>query len=84
MWKQFIEAIRVMKLDYHTGAMHHYTSLMKNDEATLNLLLELEKSADLIEYEPIVHYLVLDQRTLTFYANRLFVFISHVILTLYF
>ena len=55
--KQFIEGIRVMKLDYHTGAMNHYTSLMKNDEATLNLLLELKKSTDLIEYEHIVHYL---------------------------
>ena len=57
VWKQFIEGIRVMKLDYHTGAMDHYTSLLKNHEATLNLLLELKKSADLIEYESIVQYL---------------------------
>ena len=37
VWKQFVEAIRVMKLDYHEYATEHFKNLTKNYEATLDL-----------------------------------------------
>ena len=32
VWKQFVEAIRVMKLDYHEYATEHFINLTKNHE----------------------------------------------------
>jgi hypothetical protein len=34
VWKEFLEAIRVMKLNYHARASVHYTNLWKNYETT--------------------------------------------------
>ena len=50
VWKQFIKGVRVMKLTYHIGALNHYTSLTKNHEVTLNLLMDLKESSNLPEH----------------------------------
>ena len=57
LWKQFVEAIRVMKLNYHMCATEHYNALKENHEATLDLLMDLKESSNLSDYQPIVHYL---------------------------
>ena len=55
--KQFVEAIRLMKLNYHICAMEHYNALKANHAATLNLLIDLKKNSNLSDCQPIVHYL---------------------------
>jgi hypothetical protein len=57
VWKEFLEAIRVMKLTYHTQASIHHTNLWKNYETTLQILMDLRKSSTHLKYEPIVNYL---------------------------
>ena len=57
VWKQFVEAIRVMKPNYHMCATEHYNALKENQEATLDLLMDLKESSNLSDYRPIVHYL---------------------------
>ena len=34
VWKQFVKAIHVMKLDYHEYAAEHFKNLIKSYEAT--------------------------------------------------
>jgi hypothetical protein len=57
VWKEFLEAIRVMKLNYHAQASIHYTNLWKNYETTLQLLMNLRKGSTHLKYEPVVNYL---------------------------
>ena len=57
VWKQFVEAIRVMKLNYHMCATEHYNALKENHEATLDFLMDLKESSNLSDNQPIVHYL---------------------------
>jgi hypothetical protein len=55
--KEFLEAIRVMKLTYHTQASIHYTNLWKNYETTHQQLMNFRKGSTHLKYEPIVNYL---------------------------
>ena len=57
VWKAFLEAIRVTKLDYHPHASFHYTNLWKNYNTTLQILMDLKKGSTHLKYEPIVNYL---------------------------
>ena len=57
LWKEFLEAIHVMKLTYHKQALIHYTNLRKDHKATIHLLMDLRKGSTLLEYEPVVNYL---------------------------
>ena len=55
VWKHFIEAIRVMKLDYHEHVTKHFKNLTENHETTLELLKDLKFSFS--EYQAILGYL---------------------------
>ena len=57
VWKQFVEAIRVMKLDYHEYATEHFKNLTKNHEATLEFLKDLKFNSSFPEYKAILGYL---------------------------
>jgi hypothetical protein len=57
VWKAFLQAIRVTKLDYHPHASLHYTNLWKNYNTTLQILMDLRKGSTHLKYEPIVNYL---------------------------
>jgi hypothetical protein len=57
VWKEFLEAIRVMKLSYHAQASVHYTNLWKDYNMTLQLLMNIRKGSTPLKYEPIVNYL---------------------------
>ena len=57
VWKQFIEAIRVMKLDYHQYATEHYKNLTKDHETALYFLKDLKLNSDFPEYQAILGYL---------------------------
>ncbi|CAB4025477.1 Hypothetical predicted protein [Paramuricea clavata] len=54
--KQFLEAIRVMKLEYYGRAKEHYANLIKDREVTLDFLGDLRGSFS--DYEPILSYLM--------------------------
>ncbi|CAB4013601.1 Hypothetical predicted protein [Paramuricea clavata] len=54
--KQFLEAIRVMKLEYYERAKEHYANLIKDCEVTLDFLGDLRGSFS--DYEPILNYLM--------------------------
>jgi hypothetical protein len=45
VWKEFLEAIRVAKLDYHPDASTHYTNLWKNRSTTLQNLMTLREGS---------------------------------------
>ena len=57
LWKQFTEAIRVMKLDYHEDVTQHFQNLAKDHDATLEFLKKLKFKTDYSEYQPILGYL---------------------------
>ncbi|CAB4036375.1 Hypothetical predicted protein [Paramuricea clavata] len=54
--KQFLEAIRVMKLEYYGCAKEHYVNLIKDREVTLDFLGDLRGSFSY--YQPILNYLM--------------------------
>ena len=54
VWRQFVEALRVMKLNYHMCATKHCNALKENHEATLDLLMDLKESSNFSDYQPIV------------------------------
>ena len=57
VWKQFREAIRIVKLIPHEHVLHHFQKLSSNHEATLELLMDLMLKANLCEYKDILGYL---------------------------
>ena len=57
IWKQFIEAIRFMKLDYHEYATEHFKNLTKDHETALYFLKDLKFNSDFPEYQAILGYL---------------------------
>ena len=57
VWKQFVEAIRGMKLNYHEYATESYKNLTKNYEATLKFLKDLKFNSSFSEYKAILGYL---------------------------
>jgi hypothetical protein len=54
--KQFLEAIRVMKLKYYGRAKEHYANLIKDREVTLDCLGDLRGSFS--DYQSILNYLM--------------------------
>ena len=52
VWKQFIEAIRVMELDYHEYATEQKST--KDHETALYFLKDLKFNSDFPEYQPIL------------------------------
>jgi hypothetical protein len=54
--KQFLEAIRVMQLEYYERAKEHYANLIKDREVTLDFLGDLRGSFS--DYQPILNYLM--------------------------
>ena len=54
--RQFIEAVRVLKLPLYERAEKHYQNLERNHEVTLEFLKSLSKDFD--EYQPILNYLM--------------------------
>ena len=56
-WKQFREAIRIMRLVPHKHAINRFQKLSSNHETTLKLLMGLQFKADLSEYQDILGYL---------------------------
>ena len=59
LWKQFREAIRIMRLIPHEHAVKHFQKLSSNHEATLELLRDLMFRTNLSEYQDILgclHY----------------------------
>ena len=57
VWKQFVEAIRIMKLNYHEYATEHFKNLTKNYEATLEFLKDLKFNSSFSEYKAVLGYL---------------------------
>ena len=57
LWKQFREAIRIMRLIPHKHAISHFKKLSSNHEATLELLRNLMFRTSLSEYQDILGYL---------------------------
>ena len=57
LWKQYREAIRIMKLVPHKHVLQHFQKLSSNHEASLELLMDLTFKADLSEYQDILGYL---------------------------
>ena len=57
LWKQFREAIRIMKLFPHEHILQHFQKLSSQYETTLELLTDLHFKADLSEYQDILGYL---------------------------
>ena len=57
VWKQFIEAVRVLKLDYYEHAAEHFKDLGKDHEVTLSFLMNLRQSSDFSDYQEILGYL---------------------------
>jgi hypothetical protein len=58
LWKQFKEAIRVMKMNYnHERVTHHFQSLVRDRETTLEVLKILKFESDLSGYQAILGYL---------------------------
>ena len=57
LWKQFREAVRIMKLVPHKHILQHFQKLSSQHETTLELLTELHFKADLSEYQDILGYL---------------------------
>ena len=57
LWKQFREAIRIMRLIPHKHAIKHFQKLSSNHEATLELLRDLMFRTNLSEYQDILGYL---------------------------
>ena len=56
LWKQFREAIRIMRLIPHNHANNHFQKLSSNHETTLELLMDLQFKTDLSEYQDILGY----------------------------
>ncbi|CAB3977891.1 Hypothetical predicted protein [Paramuricea clavata] len=54
--KQFLEAIRVMRLEYYGHATEHYANLKKDCEVTLDFLGDLRGSFSV--HQPILNYLM--------------------------
>ena len=57
LWKQYREAIRVMKLVPHKQKLQHFQKFASQHEIMLNLLMDLQFKADLSEYQDILGYL---------------------------
>ena len=57
LWKQFREAIRIMRLIPHKHAINHIQKLSSNHETILELLMGLQFKEDLSEYQDILGYL---------------------------
>ena len=57
LWKQFREAIRIMRLIPHEHAVKHFQKLSSKHEATLELLRDLMFRTNLSEYQDILGYL---------------------------
>ena len=57
LWKQFKEAVRIMRLIPHEHAVKHFQKLSSNHEATLELLRDLMFKPNLSEYQDILEYL---------------------------
>ena len=57
LWKQFREAIRIMKLIPHEHVLQHFQKLSSNHEATLELLTDSKFKANLSDYQDILGYL---------------------------
>ena len=57
VWKQFREAVRIIKLIPHEHAVKHFQNLSTHREATLELLRDLIFKANLSEYQDILGYL---------------------------
>ena len=58
VWKQFREAIRIMRLiPYNRANNNHFQKLSSNHETTLELLMGLIFKANLSEYQDILGYL---------------------------
>ena len=57
LWKQFREAIRIMKLVPHKHILQHFQKLASQHETTLELLTDLHFKADLSEYQDNLGYL---------------------------
>ena len=54
--KQFLEANRVMKLEYYGRAKEHYVNLIKDCEVTLDFFWNLR--GRFCDYQPILNYLM--------------------------
>ena len=57
VWKQFVEAIRVTKLNYREYAEEYFKNLTKNYKATLEFLKDLKFNSSFSEYKAILGYL---------------------------
>ena len=57
VWKQFIEAVRLLKLDYYEHAAEHFKDLGKDHEVTLSFLMNFRQSSDFSDYQAILGYL---------------------------
>ena len=57
LWKQYREAVRIMKLIPHEQTLQHFQKLSSQHEITLDLLMDLQFKADLSEYQDILGYL---------------------------
>ena len=57
LWKQFREAIRIMRLIPHKHAINHFQKLSSNHKTTLELLRDLMFKTSLSEYQDILGYL---------------------------
>ncbi len=58
VWKEFAEAIRVMKLKYHKDAREHFDNLEKSpDSMFVYSLMDLHENGEDSEFESILSYL---------------------------
>ena len=57
LWKEFIQAIRVKRIEYHEHAAVHFKNFGKDHEATLDLLMNLRRDSSFSNYQGILNYL---------------------------
>jgi hypothetical protein len=58
VWREFVEAIRVMKLQYHKDAREHFDNLEKSPDSTfVYSLMDLHENSEDSEFESILNYL---------------------------
>ena len=58
VWREFVEAIRVMKLQYHKDVREHFDNLEKSPDSTfVYSLMDLRENTKDSEFESILNYL---------------------------
>ena len=58
VWREFVEAIRVMKLQYHKDVREHFDNLEKSSDSTfVYSLMDLRENTEDSEFESILNYL---------------------------